>query len=196
MSVALKDGIRAYKTKQTLLTRQAYTPDFKNLDQYDNILIFIWDNMMFGGFNHENTLKDCIYMGKGITLMPEYTMKSNGFYPYLVNDYLESHRARVHGELYAVDAHMVHRLDVLNNVTRIMDREKVYVCCRDQESVHKDKKPPIVQAYMWIHKPQWYRDNCKSQGYEVTTKYASEPHAEFGFHWKVEKGRGYHGMRN
>jgi gamma-glutamylcyclotransferase (GGCT)/AIG2-like uncharacterized protein YtfP len=108
----------------------------------DRTLIFVYGTLKRGGSNHAQ-LAGQIYLGPASTA-PGYTLYSLGEYPGLVAD--PADRSGVNGELWAVDAATLARLDAFEGVD-----EGLYARVPAPLSTWPENLPATEAARAWMY---------------------------------------------
>lgn len=133
-----------------LSARFSFTPDFREIKNRSNILVFIYSDLkedLFGAEFFDN--KD-IYLGKGRTVATSFRMKiSSTGLPVVTKGGLYGSRA-IMGDIYAVSAAKLMQLDCIEQNTIFTHREKEYVYAEDQ-ILKNNKIMPSLPCWMYLH---------------------------------------------
>lgn len=115
-----------------LIYRREKTPDMGSLRETDQHLVFVYGSLM-QGFNNNYLLAKAQFLGRGKTHEELFEMYSAGAFPVLrdLTDYNEGNFC--YGEVYAVNAEQMMRLDFLESNGTMYTRKKKRIKLLDQK---------------------------------------------------------------
>lgn len=163
---------------EELLNRERYTPDFSKLRLYENIPVFVYDQLRRNG-TVNFLMRESKYLGCAVTSHDFYTMKGYA-QPVVLEEPKKSSplRGRIKGEVYAVPPETILVLDKQKFNGRMNYRKMVTVFLNEQTYVTKQgKKHPSIKAWMYLDNPiQW---NFQQLPTQARYQYAGNPDRMF-----------------
>lgn len=144
------------KTIDKLTARGKYTPDFAKLRLFDNILVFVYDELKQNG-DANKYLKDSPFLGEARTSHNHFVMKSAPRGPVVFNNSKTEKRGFVRGECYAVSPETLLDLDYVMSNQHVFRREEKYIFLMDQEYKTKNgQRRPSVKAWTYLGVPEFW----------------------------------------
>ena len=141
-----------------LLLRKKYTPDFGELRLYENILVFVYDELKVDGFQ-SSILSESKFLGEARTMHNSFLMKSSSTNPvvFVNNKPKDINKGYIRGEVYAVPPETLLQLDKAKFNGFLYRRQKKYIFLMDQEYQTKQgNKRPSVEAFMYLGIPEYW----------------------------------------
>ena len=148
------------KIVSELQRREKFTPDFKKLKQFDNILVFVYDDLKFGG-SQDTVLSESAYLGEATSAHDMYSLKGYRL-PVLLNNNVRSSpsRGKIKGELYAVPPETILQLDKLKRNGVLFKREQRTFFLIDQKyKTKKGVQVPSVKAWVYMGIPEVWKND-------------------------------------
>ena len=110
-----------------LRNRYFYTPDWKEIHEYDKVLFFT-DGVLRKQFNkHHVWLPDAEWLGEAITTVPKFVQKRNADTPIMFEDKKSALNGNVWGDVWAITPDQLHALDVNLDTYERFDRKQIFV---------------------------------------------------------------------
>lgn len=176
----------ASKFQNTIESRRIFTPDFKDLDQYDKHLVMVYDNHKNGFFSHKSICMTSEYMGVGLTIERDFTMRRNASFPFVIQNHsntelnkVNGQQSKIWGEVYALNTFQLASLDTWMNNNVDMFREKKYIELVDQPSSLRSKQPPVSQCWVYLCEPSFFLRTTQGLQYGVSMS----RNKQWGFEW-------------
>lgn len=143
-----------------LRNRYFFTPDWKDINEYEKILFFT-DGVLRKQFSkHQVWLPDAEWIGEAITTVSKFIQKRTADTPIMFEEKTSALSDNVWGDVWAITPEQLHALDVNLDTYERFDRKKVYVKLIDQLAPYKQgKMHPIVQAYTYLGRPEFWENH-------------------------------------
>lgn len=136
---------------KVLRARACATPDFQDLDRFEEVPVFIYGHMEEGRQHNKFYLSDVKFLGKGYTISNEFIMKRAGNLPVVFEDKKHVAKKRIEGCIYAVPVEVLCNLDIAFSNGNHFHRVQRHIVLAEQTMpFHNGAKRPIVQCYMYL----------------------------------------------
>lgn len=140
------------------------TPDFTELKSRGLTPVFVYGTLKKGFGNHHH-LESETYLGKAVSVASNFTLRDGKAFPYMtIAPYGIRDWGQVAGEVYAVDAFTMARLDRLEGNGSFYTREKKYFTLKDQEVLGKNGQilRPTLECWVYLvpHEEYSHVDLC------------------------------------
>jgi len=139
-------------TKELSSRRNPNTPDFLELKNRGDNLVFVYGTLRTGNPNFY-LLEGSKYLGYATTTIPGFIMRSGKGFPMVKRADKENQlRGKILGEVFAVDALTMCELDRLEGNNFFYKREEVFCTLQEQDVPMKEHKTfkPACKAWMYL----------------------------------------------
>lgn len=144
-----------------LLMRKRFSPDFGNVRNREDILLFVYDEFQRQG-SMNPVLSESKFLGQGRTAANNFQMKNGRHNVPVVlsnNSKGDSNKGFIRGEVYAVPPETLLQVDKMNSNTVRFRRQKKYIFLLDQEyQTKKGNKRPSVECFMYLGVPEFWEN--------------------------------------
>jgi gamma-glutamylcyclotransferase (GGCT)/AIG2-like uncharacterized protein YtfP len=143
-----------------LKRRRFFSPDYKFYRYYRTQLLFVYDNLRYGGSDYTNYLKDAKWLGKACTCTDNYVMETvvvtskSGTRRKVPVVYPEAGAtsANIHGDMFLVSPEHLLAIDDFMLNDGILDRQQQKFFLLDQESFkHKEIRTVFDKMMVSAH---------------------------------------------
>ncbi len=145
--------------QQELKSRKFYTPDIRDVEKYDNHLVFV-DSYLMSKYNTKREfLEKAQYLGAAMTVSGQYRMMCSNRWAVTFHEAKKPTSRNVFGEVYAVSTEALFALDAFYSNYLYVNRKKQWVRLREQEAPFKNGiTRPTVEAWMYLGIPERWKD--------------------------------------
>lgn len=140
---------------EVMQQRQRFTSDWNKLKEFENILVFVYDDFQQNGsFNKAFT--DCHYMGEAVTVMDNFTLKRDdetGTRIALQKSTGTYFSGKLCGEVYAVPPHIIQQLDEFKGEGYVRISTYVFLTDQTYPSILTSENKnfhPSVKTFMYL----------------------------------------------
>lgn len=134
----------------TLLDRARYTPDYSKLRRYENLAVFVYNDLM-GDLAHSSVLSGAQYLGVGRTATGEFLMRNKSDPVVFRPDKGSKYKGHVVGEVFAIKPQVIFELDHYHMNTIKFYREEIPIFLKDQSyATSKGTKNPSLRCLMYL----------------------------------------------
>lgn len=128
------------------------TPDFTTLKSRGLNPVFVYGTLKKSFSNHF-LLEQEAYLGEAVSVASNFVLRDGKSFPYMsTTPYGAKESGRVSGEVYAVDAFTMARLDRLEGNGSFYTREKRFFTLKDQEVLGKSGEifRPTLECWVYL----------------------------------------------
>lgn len=127
------------------------TPDFTTLKAQGLTPVFVYGTLKRGKGNH-HFLEDELYLGTAESVSKSFIMLGKSSFPYVAEVNPGSVQAgKIRGEVYAVDAFTMTKLDRLEGNGSFYTRQKKFFTLKDQEVKGRDERVLRPTLSCWVY---------------------------------------------
>lgn len=153
-------------TVELLEERDDFTPDFYKFRDKEEVPLFVFDSMKWGGSRNTILLKNCNYYGTAHTVQKNWRLykpekRRLETLAFQVTESKEGVQASIRGELWGVSPEHILDIDEYLRNTMAVQRVQRLVICEEQEPYKpngswKVKHRAVEKAYLYVAKTRYW----------------------------------------